>query len=76
MNLRQWVYDNGGVAALAQQLDVPRMTVYRWMTGARMPRPAMMARIVAATGGAVTPADFYPPAPALLQETGKQELAA
>jgi transcriptional regulator with XRE-family HTH domain len=59
----------------AAKIDARQATVSRWCDGSMMPRPAMMARIVAATGGAVTPADFYP-APALLQETGKQELAA
>lgn len=34
-------------------------TAWRYANGKRIPRPAVMRRIVEATGGAVQPADFY-----------------
>ncbi|WP_283771040.1 helix-turn-helix domain-containing protein [Roseococcus pinisoli] len=45
-------------AAKAFGLDHPR-TVHRYASGERIPRPEVMRRIVHATGGKVTPGDFY-----------------
>jgi transcriptional regulator with XRE-family HTH domain len=47
------------LAAFAERIGVGKSAVYKWETGA-CPRPAMMARIVAATNGAVTANDFIP----------------
>lgn len=43
----------------AELLTVHPVTVARWESGALIPRRRMMARIQQATGGQVTPADFY-----------------
>jgi hypothetical protein len=37
-----------------------RETVSRYIAGERMPRPKVMERIVAITGGKVMPNDFFP----------------
>lgn len=44
----------------AGSVGVAVETVASWVSGARIPRRAQMARIVAVTGGAVRPGDFYP----------------
>lgn len=43
----------------AQAVGTSHPVVVRWCQGRHVPRPDMMRRIVAVTGGAVTPADFY-----------------
>jgi len=40
-----------------------RTTVWRWLTGKRIPQPRMLLRIEQATGGRVTIKDFLDPAP-------------
>lgn len=47
------------VAQFAVQIDVDGSTVRRYRAGARIPDRDVMARIVKATGGRVTPNDFY-----------------
>lgn len=52
--------------AFARNLDCAHTTVLRYLDGSRIPRPDMMRRILAATGGRVTAHSFYPieiPAP-------------
>lgn len=46
------------VAVFAKRIGTTRMQVWRYLNGA-IPRPEAMARIVGATGGQVTPNDFY-----------------
>lgn len=46
-------------ASFAERIGVATMTVCRYAKGQRIPRRAIMARIVAATGGAVGPQDFF-----------------
>ena len=61
MNLRQWM-DRDGVTVpdLQGRIGVgSRNTVYRYLRGEQIPEPKIMRRIVAETGGAVTPNDFY-----------------
>lgn len=48
-----------GVPAFAEAIQVHPQSVYRYIDGSRIPRPKVMARIVAATDGEVGPADFY-----------------
>ncbi|BAE50736.1 helix-turn-helix domain-containing protein [Paramagnetospirillum magneticum] len=45
--------------ALAALVGVTQPAVSKWKHGRAIPRPAQMAKIVAATEGAVTPADFF-----------------
>lgn len=48
------------VPTFAKQLGVrSRMTVHRYVTGERLPRPAIMNKISEITGGLVQPSDFY-----------------
>jgi len=46
-------------AELAARLGVSVITVSRYERGLRRPTRTVMSRIVAATGGAVQPNDFY-----------------
>lgn len=59
MHLRDYLAANGGAKEMAKKLDVTPEAVRLWANGARMPRPAQMARIALATEGAVQPSDFY-----------------
>lgn len=43
----------------ARRIGVSGVSVHRYISGVRIPRPDTMARIVAATGGAVQPNDFF-----------------
>jgi hypothetical protein len=65
MRLSVWLQSfDGGVKGFAALIGVHFTNVYRYIAGARMPRPGVMQRIAAATNGAVTAADFYEtPAP-------------
>lgn len=45
--------------SFAASIGASQAAVNRYRHGRRMPRPAVMARIVAATGGAVTANDFH-----------------
>lgn len=50
-------------ASFGATIGVSEVAVTRYINGARIPRPEKMARIEAATGGAVKPNDFFAPAP-------------
>lgn len=43
----------------AKRIGKPQPTVSRYVNGERIPEPEMMALIVEATKGQVTPNDFY-----------------
>ncbi len=61
MDLRAYLTrHNTSISAFAEAIDVTAMAVYRYLSGERIPRPEVMERIVAATGGEVRPNDFYP----------------
>ncbi|MEM1353895.1 MAG: helix-turn-helix transcriptional regulator [Planctomycetota bacterium] len=47
-----------GPAAFARQIGVGRMSVHRYISGERFPRPDVLERIYEATQGQVTPNDF------------------
>lgn len=52
--------ENLSAAEFGRRIGVnSRMTVIRYLTGERIPRPKVMSRIHEVTGGAVTPNDFF-----------------
>jgi len=60
MTLAQWLRRTAvSQADFARMIGVTQATVCRYVAGTRIPRRAIMARIEHATGGQVTPADFY-----------------
>jgi len=65
MKLADFLYENSMTPGLLQmRLGVSnRSTVWRWLTGERTPKPAMLGRIERLTGGAVTREDFLDPRP-------------
>lgn len=75
MTLSEWMTKTGTKPdALAAFLGVHPVTVYRWRSGAKMPKPAQMAGIQSATEGLVGPADFYPAHP--IQSVATQQTTA
>lgn len=60
MKLKDYL-DGQGVTyeAFAGLIGVTTKAAWRYAHGERVPRPAIMHRIVEATGGAVQPQDFY-----------------
>lgn len=60
MTLSEWMSANGvNDAALARRLGIAHYTAARrYRVGMNIPRPALMARITAATEGRVTASDF------------------
>lgn len=64
MHLDQFLRTNGLTRAqFAERIGVGRLAVQRWATGHAKPRWQTIAKIEAATDGAVTAADFMPSAP-------------
>jgi hypothetical protein len=60
MELSAYMQKTGkSVSGMAGEIGVSAMALRYWLTRKRIPRPGTMSRIVAATGGAVGPADFY-----------------
>ncbi|HWJ86904.1 MAG TPA: helix-turn-helix transcriptional regulator [Pelagibacterium sp.] len=59
---------NLAAASFAQAIGVSRQTVFRYISGERMPRRAILNRIEEETQGAVTASDF-------LSSTSHAELA-
>ncbi len=59
MKLSDWM-DRSGVkpAQLAATCGVHAITIYKWRAGSSFPRPAQLAALAQATGGAVTSNDF------------------
>ena len=49
------------IAKFAERLGVRKMTVYRYISKDRVPRPSIMRRIVEETNGRVTPDSFFAP---------------
>lgn len=62
MTLREWVDANASrgrtIGMIAGELGCSRSTLYDWMSGRQMPRPAKIRRIVSVTRGAVTAAEI------------------
>ena len=60
MKLGQYLAEHGlTLEAFAGRIGVSTGAACRYAHGHRIPRRAIMARIVEATGGAVGPTDFY-----------------
>jgi transcriptional regulator with XRE-family HTH domain len=60
MNLRSHLdKQKTSPAAFAEAIGVSVTALYRYIDGSRLPRRDVMARIAAATGGAVQPNDFF-----------------
>jgi transcriptional regulator with XRE-family HTH domain len=59
MTLKDWLKGSGKrLNEVAEELGVARQTLARWRDGA-VPRKSRMDALVAYTGGAVQPNDFY-----------------
>lgn len=62
MTLSGWLKAQGlSDVAFAAQIGVTRQALYRYRQGERFPHRDVMARIIEATGGAVTANDFMQP---------------
>lgn len=60
MRLRQYLDEHSiSVAEFAAQIGVTVQAVYRYLDGDRLPERRIMEQIKEATGGTVTPNDFY-----------------
>ena len=60
MTLEKYMKANGYTDnKFADQIGVSRVAVTLYRNGLRIPRPAVMERIVDATDGQVKPNDFY-----------------
>lgn len=65
MTLDAYLKEHGlSTHAFARLTGLDQAAIHRYRRGERIPRPMSMGIIVQATNGAVTPADFYPPAAA------------
>jgi len=60
MQFREWIDNNKKtIKEVADKLGVSEMNVYRYISGANIPRPDKMQKIFEYTGGEVTANDFY-----------------
>lgn len=59
IKFREWVFAVYGTrGSAAKALGVTETSITRYMSGARFPRPPILARIEALSGGAVTARSF------------------
>lgn len=76
MKLATFLADNGYTYAdFAQKIGASTFAVGKWARGERLPRPAVLARITAATKGKVTANDFVEHAPVNRLPAGQPEAA-
>ncbi|WP_139835695.1 helix-turn-helix transcriptional regulator [Thalassospira sp. MCCC 1A01428] len=61
MKLAHWIQQNcgGSRKEFAKMIESSSQAIYRYEDGARVPAPKVMHKIVAVTGGEVTPNDFF-----------------
>jgi len=60
MNIQAFLAEqNLSTAAFAADIGVSQASLYRYMSGDRLPRPTIMTAIVEKTAGKVQPNDFY-----------------
>lgn len=60
MTLADWLKrENLSPTDFGKRIGKAQATISRYATGKRIPEPEIMALIVEATGGDVTPNDFY-----------------
>jgi len=52
-SLRQWVTEVGGARAAAEVIGVAEVTVWKYLSGDRRPRPEIAQRIEEVSGGRV-----------------------
>lgn len=63
MKLREFLADSGqSLTGFAEKVGVSEVSMGRYAAGKRLPRPKILRRIVAASGGAVEANDFFAPA--------------
>ena len=61
MKLKDWLETSGlKQKDFADKIGVSLMSLSLYLHRGRIPRPVVLAAIQRETGGAVTPADFYP----------------
>lgn len=59
MGLNEWMQDNGYTdQKLSDKIGVSRSAITQYRSGARMPRPEIMLKLVAATDSQVGPLDL------------------
>ena len=59
MTLNEWMKDNGFTdQKLSDKIGVSRSAITQYRSGARMPRPEIMLKLVAATDNQVGPLDL------------------
>jgi len=59
MGLNEWMKDNGYTdQKMSEKIGVSRSTITQYRSGARMPRPEIMLKLVAATDNQVGPLDL------------------
>lgn len=72
MKLGAWLdQQNLSQSAFSRSIGVRPATINRYVLGKRLPDHYVMQLIMTATGGAVTPKDFYESSPALKKKTRK-----
>ena len=60
MTINQYIaQEEISLSQLADRVGVSRAAMSRYAKGQRIPKPPIMSKISVATGGLVTPADFY-----------------
>jgi hypothetical protein len=60
MNLRRYIDEKKITPpAFARQIRVSAQAMHRYLDGARIPRPEILARIAEVTDGRVQPNDFF-----------------
>lgn len=60
MDLRQYLDENDlSAAKFAEKIGVTPMSIFRYLRRERVPQAEVLARIIAETGGKVTPNDFF-----------------
>lgn len=59
MTLNEWMKDNGLTdQKLSDEIGVSRSAITQYRSGARMPRPEIMMKLVAVTDNQVSPIDL------------------
>jgi DNA-binding transcriptional regulator YdaS (Cro superfamily) len=53
ISLREWVTEVGGARAAAETIGIAEVTVWKYLSGDRRPRPEIAAKIERLSGGRV-----------------------
>ena len=54
-----WVEDVGGARDAARLLDCSTVSVYKWLSGERRPRPELAEKIEELSGGSVSKEEWF-----------------